>query len=121
MFSPSLPGTTRLLLAIWQVGLGIKDDVPQRREELHALETHAVVGVCVLCLPEEPLKPLELRVDPPGADDAKARISYFVRRAGQPADPLFPASQSNQLSRDALEHRLAKHVTTATRTAPTLA
>ena len=46
---------------------------------------------------------------------------WLTERAGQPIDPLFPTREGKQLSRDALEHRLAKHVSTATRTAPTLA
>jgi integrase/recombinase XerD len=42
-------------------------------------------------------------------------------RAGNPDDPLFPTSRGGCLSRDAVAWLLAKHVTTATRTCPSLA
>ena len=39
--------------------------------------------------------------------------AWLAERAGQPPDPLFPTSQGRQLSRDALERRLAKHAAIA--------
>jgi site-specific recombinase XerD len=41
-------------------------------------------------------------------------------RGGRPADPLFPTRTGTPLTRDAVEHRLAKHLETATRDCPTL-
>ncbi|MGP0052547.1 MAG: tyrosine-type recombinase/integrase [Solirubrobacteraceae bacterium] len=41
-------------------------------------------------------------------------------RAGLPADPLFPTRTGTQLSRDAVERRLAKHLEIARRNCPTL-
>jgi integrase/recombinase XerD len=41
-------------------------------------------------------------------------------RAGQPADPLFPTRTGRQLTRDAIERRLAKHLQTAQNECPTL-
>jgi site-specific recombinase XerD len=41
-------------------------------------------------------------------------------RARWPADPLFPTRTGTPLTRDAVEHRLAKHLETATRDCPTL-
>jgi integrase/recombinase XerD len=41
-------------------------------------------------------------------------------RAGGPTNPLFPTRTGTALSRDALEHRLAKHVATATPKCPQL-
>jgi site-specific recombinase XerD len=41
-------------------------------------------------------------------------------RQGQPADPLFPSRHGGPLTRDAVERRLAKHVTAAQRKCPTL-
>ena len=45
---------------------------------------------------------------------------WIREREGQPNDPLFPTRTGTTLSRDALEHRLAKHVATATRQCPQL-
>jgi integrase/recombinase XerD len=45
---------------------------------------------------------------------------WLTERAGHPADPLFCTRQGARLSRDALEHRLAKHAAAATIAAPTL-
>jgi integrase/recombinase XerD len=41
-------------------------------------------------------------------------------RGGLPADPLFPTRTGTPLTRDAVEHRLAKHLETARRDCPTL-
>jgi integrase/recombinase XerD len=46
---------------------------------------------------------------------------WIAERAGDPADPLFPTRQGVRLSRDALEHRLAKYAAIARAQAPTLA
>jgi site-specific recombinase XerD len=47
--------------------------------------------------------------------------SWLVERAGQPAAPLFVTRSGAALSRDALEHRLAKYVQLAADACPTLA
>jgi integrase/recombinase XerD len=39
---------------------------------------------------------------------------------GDPQSPLFPSRDGRSLTRDAIEHRLAKHVATARRACPTL-
>ena len=39
---------------------------------------------------------------------------------GDPQSPLFPSRDGGSLTRDAIEHRLAKHVATAQRSCPTL-
>jgi integrase/recombinase XerD len=41
-------------------------------------------------------------------------------RGGLPTDPLFPTRTGGQLTRDAVERRLAKHLETARRQCPTL-
>ncbi|MGB0098203.1 MAG: tyrosine-type recombinase/integrase [Solirubrobacteraceae bacterium] len=46
---------------------------------------------------------------------------WVAERAGSPSDPLFPTRQGRRLSHDALEHRLAKHASTARRVCPSLA
>lgn len=47
--------------------------------------------------------------------------AWLVERAGQQAAPLFVTCSGRALSRDALEHRLAKYVQIAAGTCPTLA
>jgi site-specific recombinase XerD len=45
---------------------------------------------------------------------------WLAERTGQPDQPLFPTSRGRRLSRDGLERRLTKHVTTAAQTRPSL-
>ena len=46
--------------------------------------------------------------------DAQAVLSSWLReRAGRPQDPLFPTRTGRQLSRDAIERRLATHTASA--------
>ena len=45
---------------------------------------------------------------------------WLAERAGQPTEPLFTIQAGMALSRDALEHRLAKYVEIAARTCPSL-
>lgn len=45
---------------------------------------------------------------------------WLTERQGAAADPLFPASTGRRLSRDALEHRLAKYLQTAATGCPSL-
>ncbi len=46
--------------------------------------------------------------------------AWIAERAGDPAEPLFPTRTGTRLSRDAVEHRLAIHLQTATATCPSL-
>jgi integrase/recombinase XerD len=46
---------------------------------------------------------------------------WLTERAGRPDEPLFPTRQGRRLSHDALEHRLNKHATAATRNCRSLA
>jgi len=45
---------------------------------------------------------------------------WLAERAGHPDDPVFPTARGDRLSRDGLDHRLAKYITVATRRRPTL-
>ncbi len=45
---------------------------------------------------------------------------WMRERAGMPTDPLFPTRTGGQLTRDAIERRLAKHLQTARHQCPTL-
>jgi integrase/recombinase XerD len=50
-----------------------------------------------------------------------AVLKVWMRECdGAPESPLFPSRDGRQLTRDAIEHRLAKHVQTAERSCPTL-
>lgn len=46
--------------------------------------------------------------------------SWLTERHGEPGQPLFPNRTGGRLSRDAVEKRLAQHVTTATGDCPSL-
>lgn len=46
---------------------------------------------------------------------------WLAERQGNLADPLFPTSTGRRLSRDAIEHRISRHVSTATVECPWLA
>jgi integrase/recombinase XerD len=46
---------------------------------------------------------------------------WLTERAGRPDEPLFPTRQGRRLSHDALEHRLTKHATAASRNCRSLA
>ncbi len=60
------------------------------------------------------------RITPLIAGTVATLKAWLAERAGGPTDPLFPTRRGRALSRDAVEHRLAKYVATATRTCPTL-
>ena len=47
--------------------------------------------------------------------------AWLKERAGDPDDPLFPSRTGAHLSRDAIEHRLARHLQTAATACPTIA
>jgi len=46
---------------------------------------------------------------------------WLAERGGDPCDPLFPTSTGRALSRDAVEHRIAKHTAVAARRCRSLA
>jgi site-specific recombinase XerD len=45
---------------------------------------------------------------------------WLAERRGSPTDPLFPTRRGRALSRDAVEHRLAKYATSAANRCPSL-
>lgn len=53
------------------------------------------------------------RVTPLTAATVAVLRTWLAERGGQPGQPLFPARTGGRLSRDAIEHRLAKHTGTA--------
>ena len=46
--------------------------------------------------------------------------AWLTERSGAPTAPLFPTTTGRRLSRDAIEHRLAHHLTLATKACPSL-
>jgi integrase/recombinase XerD len=46
--------------------------------------------------------------------------AWLAERAGAPTDPLFPTITGKRLSRDAIERRLARHLTAASATCPSI-
>jgi integrase/recombinase XerD len=61
------------------------------------------------------------RITPLTKTTVRALRVWLDERQGHPSDPLFPTRQGARLSRDALEHRLAKYAHLAARDSPTLA
>lgn len=60
------------------------------------------------------------RITPLTSGTAAVLRVWLAERAGLPAQPLFVTRSGNALSRDALEHRLAKHVQIAGGICPSL-
>ena len=60
------------------------------------------------------------RVTPLTATTVAVLRVWLAERAGTPDSPLFPTSRGGRLSRDGLERRLAKHLTTAEHRCPSL-
>ena len=61
------------------------------------------------------------RITPLTKTTAATLRVWLTERQGDPTDPLFPTRHGARLSRDALEHRLAKYTAIASAKAPTLA
>jgi site-specific recombinase XerD len=61
------------------------------------------------------------RVTPLTGGTVATLTIWLSERAGDPTSPLFPTSRGRPLSRDALEHRLAKYLPIAARACPSLA
>lgn len=61
------------------------------------------------------------RITPLTKQTVEVMRAWTRERAAQPDKPLFTTSTGRKLSRDALEHRLAKHAATAATACPSLA
>lgn len=61
------------------------------------------------------------RITPLTKTTVSTMTTYLAERASRPGSALFCGPHGHPLSRDALEHRLARHLTTATATRPSLA
>ncbi len=103
----------RVLLALAiQTGL--------RVSELIALERGDVIlgtGAHVRCRQGKGRKQ---RSVPLTASVVRLLTAWLTERGGQDGDPLFPTRTGRRLSRDAIEHRVATHATTASKSCPSL-
>ena len=101
-----------LLLTATQTGL--------RVSELTALtctDAQLDTAPCLRCIG----KGRRARQTPLTKPTAKLLRGWLSHRDAAPADPLFPNRHRGRLSRDAVADLLSKHVTTATRSCPSLA
>jgi len=99
--------------------LGLAAQTGLRASELIGLrcaDIHLGAGAHVSCLG----KGRKLRITPLTSGMVAVLRVWLDERAGQPTDPLFVTRSGTALSRDALEHRLAKYVELAAPTCPSL-
>jgi integrase/recombinase XerD len=101
-----------MLLLATQTGL--------RASELIGLscgDVHLGVGAHVSCLG----KGRKQRITPLTKQTVAVLRAWLAERAGHLDEPLFPTRTGRALSRDAIEHRLARHAATANAACPSLA
>jgi integrase/recombinase XerD len=79
-------------------------------------DIHLGAGACVHCLG----KGRKERATPLTRLTVQVLRVWLAERGGLPPDPLFPTITGRHLSRDAVEHRLARHLTTARMTCASL-
>lgn len=101
-----------LLAMTVQTGLRVSEICSLTRHDIH-LGT----GPHVACTG----KGRRQRITPLTRATASTMTTYLAERATRPGTALFCGPQGRPLSRDALEHRLAKHLAAATTTCPSLA
>jgi integrase/recombinase XerD len=100
-----------LLLVAVQTGL--------RVSELIGLKCQDVVlgtGAHVRCLG----KGRKQRCTPLRRETTKTMDAWLRERHGQPEQPVFPSIRGGRLSRDAVEHLIAKYINVAKQTCPSL-
>jgi site-specific recombinase XerD len=79
-------------------------------------DVHLGTGAHVSCTG----KGRKQRITPLTTSTIAVLRAWLAERRGQPEQPLFPARTGKRLSRDAVEHRLAKHTATAAARCPSL-
>ena len=99
-----------LLLAV-QSGLRVSELVGLRCQDVVV-----GIGAHVRCMG----KGRKERCTPLRKETTAVLRAWLREQKGQPIDPLFPNAHGGQLSRDAVEHLLAKHVSTASRSCHSL-
>jgi integrase/recombinase XerD len=100
-----------LILLATQTGLRASELIGLARGDLRL-----GAGAHVSCIG----KGRKQRITPLTKQTATVMRAWTRERDGQPGDPLFATSTGRQLSRDALERRLAKHAATAAAACPSL-
>jgi integrase/recombinase XerD len=100
-----------LLLVATQTGLRVSE-----LTGLSIQDVHLDAGAHVYCRG----KGRKDRCTPLTSQTSSVLRSWLAERGGNPADPLFPTRAGHRLSRDAVEHLVTKHTTTATSHCPTL-
>jgi integrase/recombinase XerD len=100
-----------LILLAAQTGLRISE-----LTGLTAGDVHLGTGPHVSCRG----KGRKDRITPLTTTTVAVLRTWLAERGGQPEQPLFPGRTGGRLSRDAIEHRLAKHTTTAAERCPSL-
>jgi integrase/recombinase XerD len=83
---------------------------------LRVSDVHLSTGAHISCMG----KGRKSRITPITSSMVSLLRIWLVERAGQPAEPLFVSQSGTSLSRDAVEHRLAKYVQIATGACPSL-
>jgi site-specific recombinase XerD len=101
-----------ILLLAAQTGLRVSELIGLTRGDVHLAS-----GAHVNCLG----KGRKQRITPLTKPTVAVLRTWLTERAGQDTEPLFPTRTGRPLSRDAVEHRLAKHAATATTACATLA
>ena len=100
-----------LILLAAQTGLRIAE-----LTGLTLRDVHLGTGAHVCCTG----KGRKQRITPLTTNTAAVLRTWIAERRGQPKQPLFPTRTGKPLSRDAIEHRLAKHTATAAANCPSL-
>jgi integrase/recombinase XerD len=100
-----------LILLAAQTGLRISELTGLTRSDLHL-----GAGPHVSCYG----KGRKQRITPLTKTTVTVLRAWLAEPHAQPGQPLFPNRTGGRLSRDAIEHRLAKHVTTAAGNCPSL-
>lgn len=101
-----------LLVLALQTGLRISELI-----SLNGNDVHLGTGAHVHCTG----KGRKERATPLTTLTVQVMRSWLAERAGGPHEPSFPTRTGARLSRDAIEHRLAQHLSAATTACPTLA
>jgi site-specific recombinase XerD len=100
-----------LILLAAQTGLRISEITG-----LTTSDVHLGAGAHVSCTG----KGRKQRITPLTATTVAVVRTWLAERGGQPGQPLFPNRTGGRLSRDAVEHRLAKHTAAAAARCPSL-
>lgn len=101
---------TMLVVAV-QTGLRISELIALTRYDVHL-----GVGPHVQCMG----KGRKERATPLTALTVAVLRGWLAEEPGNPTDPLFPTRTGRRLTRDAIEHRLARHLATANTICPSL-